>query len=95
MWIRKWNRTGYLVEIAVDRSRQRQGIGIALLDKLSSISAESGLRAIIVETQPSNRDAMDFYLSRGLRMCGYNDRYYSNRPESSKDIAIFLSLDLE
>ncbi len=64
------------------------------MEALSRHAVEKELRSIIVETQPSNRNAMDFYLSNGFRLCGFNDRYYTNKPVSSKDIAIFFSLDL-
>ena len=94
MWVTKWNRTGYLVELAVDRSHRRMGVGTRLLKVLARRARSRRLRAIIVETQPDSKDAMDFYLGSGLRMCGYNDRYYTNRPRNSHQIAVFFSLDL-
>ena len=94
MWIREWNKTGYVAELAVDQERRRNGIGLRLVQELSNNAMNRGARAIIVETQPGNKEAMDFYLSNGFRLCGYNDRYYTNHPKSSKDIAIFFSLDL-
>jgi hypothetical protein len=42
----------------------------------------------------SSKAAMDFYPGIGLRMCGYNDRYYTNKPKNSHRMAIFFSLDL-
>jgi len=95
MWITGWNKTGYLVELAVDKAHLRKGVGKALVSEFSRIARQNQLRAIIVETQPSNKDGVDFYLSNGFRLCGFHDRYYTNHPKSSKDIAIFLSLDLE
>lgn len=94
MWMREWNRTGYVPELAVDQKHRRTGIGKLLVSELSNNAKKRNARAIIVETQPSNKEAMDFYLSNGFRLCGYNDRYYTNEPRSSKDIAIFFSLDL-
>lgn len=94
MWITRWNKTGYLVELAVDRAHKRMGIGSKLLSALARRAKEKGLRAIIVETQPDSKDAMDFYLGSGLRLCGYNDRYYTNEPRNSHQIAVFFSLDL-
>ena len=95
MWITRWNRTGYLVELAVDRQVQRMGIGRRLISEFSKYARRHGLRGIIVETQPDNKDGMDFYLTNGFRLCGFNDRYYTNSPQSSHDIAIFFSLDLD
>ena len=95
MWITAWNKTGYLVELAVDKGAQRKGVGKALVSEFSKLAKEHGLRAIIVETQPDNKEGMDFYLTNGFRLCGLNDRYYTNRPRSSHDIAVFFSLDLD
>jgi ribosomal protein S18 acetylase RimI-like enzyme len=94
MWVVGWNRTGNLVELAVSKDSQRRGIGRMLLNELAKLAKEKGLRAIIVETQPDNKGAMDFYLANGLKLCGYNDRYYTNSPKSSREIALFFSLDL-
>jgi ribosomal protein S18 acetylase RimI-like enzyme len=95
MWVTNWNRTGYLVELAVGKEHQRKGIGKALIDEFARVAKEKQLRAIIVETQPDNKEGMDFYLANGFRLCGYNDRYYTNSPKSSHEIALFFSLDLE
>jgi ribosomal protein S18 acetylase RimI-like enzyme len=95
MWVTAWNRAGYLVELAVRKDWQRKGVGKAMVGELARLSKERGLRAIIAETQPENRNAIDFYMANGFRMCGYNDRYYTNRPSSSKEIALFFSLDVE
>jgi len=66
-----------------------------LISEFSKVAKENQLRAIIVESQPDNKDGMDFYLSNGFRLCGFNDRYYTNRSKSSREIAIFFSLDLD
>jgi ribosomal protein S18 acetylase RimI-like enzyme len=93
IWVTAWNKTGYLVELAVSRDYQRRGVGRALVNELTKLAKENGLRAIIVETQPDNKSGMDFYLALGFRLCGYNDRYYTNNPKSSHEIALFFSLD--
>ncbi len=95
MWIKHWNKTGYLVELAVDRDHHRKGIGKALVDEFSRLARVMQLRAIVVETQPGNKEGMDFYLASGFRLCGYNDRYYTNHPKTSQEIALFFSLDLD
>jgi ribosomal protein S18 acetylase RimI-like enzyme len=94
MWVTVWNKTGYLVELAVDKEQQRKGFGSQIVTELARRGKEKNLRAIIAETQPDNNLATNFYLKRGFRLCGYNDRYYTNNPTSSHDIAIFFSLDL-
>ena len=88
------DKTGYLVELAVGRDSQRRGVGKALANELTKLAKENGLRAIIVGTQPDNKSGMDFYLAIGFRLCGYMDRYYTDNPKSSHEIALFFSLDL-
>ena len=94
MQVTRWNRTGYLVELAVDKAHKRMGIGSVLLKTLAKRAKKKGLRTIIVETQPDNKEAIDFYYGSGLRLCGYNDRYYTNNPTNSHQVAVFFSLDL-
>ena len=94
MWITAWNKTGYLVELAVEKTMKRKGIGSKLIQSLAEKAKENNLRSIIVETQLGRKEGIDFYLSRGFRMCGYNDRYYTNVPKTGDDIAVFFSLDI-
>ncbi len=94
IWATDWNKTGYLAELAVSKEYQRMGYGSRIIDELAKRARRKGLRAIIVETQLDNKLGMDFYLKKGFRLCGYNDRYYTNNPNSSHAIAIFFSLDL-
>ena len=94
MKISSWNNTASLVEFAVRKDMKRIGMGNAIIGEIRRVASIKGLRSVIIETQPGNREANEFYSSIGLRICGYNDRYYSNRPESPNDIAIFYSLDI-
>lgn len=94
MRIHSWNRSGYLLEFATSNDWKRNGVGKALLDEIRKHCIRNGLRTVIVETQPGNREANEFYEAMGLRICGYNDRYYTNVPENAKDTALFYSLDI-
>lgn len=60
MWVTNWNKTGYLVELAVSKGHLRKGIGKALVNEFARTAKGQQLGAIIVETQPDNRDGMDF-----------------------------------
>jgi [ribosomal protein S18]-alanine N-acetyltransferase len=94
MWVTEWNKTGYLVELAVGKQMMRKGIGSKLIQTLVERAKQDNLRSIIVETQIGRKEAIDFYMSQGFRMSGYSDRYYTNSPKSSNDIALFFSLDV-
>ena len=94
MRIHTWNRSGYILELAASSGWKKNGIGKALLDEIRKFCARNGLRTVIIETQPGNREANEFYEAMGLRICGYNDRYYTNAPENAMDTALFYSMDI-
>lgn len=94
MRIHSWNKSWYLLELATSTEWKRNGIGMALLDELKKSSSSKGLRVVIIETQPGNSEANEFYGSMGLRICGYNDRYYTNRHENAEDTALFYSMGI-
>ena len=90
----KWNKVGNLLELAVSKERQRNGIGGLLIRELGSRARATGLRAIVAETQPENAGAVSFYRKVGFRFCGYNDRYYTNAPRSEHEVAVFYCLEV-
>lgn len=94
MKISGWNNSGFLIELAVRPDWKRNGTGKALIGRIRQICLEKGLRTVIVETQPDNTGAAGFYESMGMRICGYNDRLYTNTPSTARDIAIFYSMDI-
>ncbi len=51
MWINDWNKTGYLGEIAVDKTMLRKRVGTQMIEQLAYRARENNLRSIIVETQ--------------------------------------------
>lgn len=89
-----WNRTSWIFQIAVDPSARRRGIGQRLMKEIERWSRRKGARALILETQPGNEQAVGFYQSLGFRISGYNDRYYTNAPQTGNDVAVFISKDL-
>ena len=44
MWVTTWNKTGYLVELAVDREYQKRGIGSQIVDELSCLKVRIVLK---------------------------------------------------
>lgn len=94
MRIHSWNRSGYLLELAAGAQFKRHGVGRALLEGIKKAGSQKGLRAVIIETQPGNSEANEFYEAMGLRICGYNDRYYTNTPQNAGETALFYSMDI-
>ena len=81
--------TAWVSDLVVDRPIRRQGIGTALLQAAAEWGCENGLVRLVSELQTKNYPAMQFYHSRGMSFCGYNDHYWP-----SQDIALFFGRSL-
>jgi GNAT superfamily N-acetyltransferase len=79
----------WVSDLVVDRPIRRQGIGTALLQAAAEWGYENGLVRLVSELQTKNYPAMQFYQSRGMSFCGYNDHYWP-----SQDIALFFGRSL-
>jgi len=88
--IHRWNNTARVIDVFVLPAHRRQGFGSALIKYLLRRVRQHSVRAIIAEA-PSQNTVLRLYLKNGFRICGYNDRYYSNH---GKEMAIFLSYDI-
>jgi len=87
--LNKWNKTARVIDIFVHPDSRRHGLGSKLIKELILISKKWKVRSLIAEA-PSLNPVLSLYLKNGFRVCGYNDRYYSN---DAKEIALFLSFD--
>ncbi|MGD0708007.1 MAG: GNAT family N-acetyltransferase [Anaerolineaceae bacterium] len=76
----------WVLDLVVQDSSRRQGIGTALLLAAQEWARQRKLRSMMLEIQPKNHPAI--CLARKLRFefSGYNDHYYSNQ-----DIALFFA----
>ena len=79
----------WMGELVVDRPLRRRGVGTALLQAAATWGRDHGLVRLVAETQTKNYPATQFYHSRGLTFCGYNDHYWP-----SQDIALFYGVSL-
>ncbi len=86
-----WNNTATIIDIFVHPIRRGQGLASKLVTKVIQEAKKTKARTLIVEA-PSLNSVLKVYLKNNFRVCGFNDRYYSN---SAKEIAIFLSRDLK
>jgi len=88
--VHSWNRSAYMIELLVDAVSRRRGIGTLLLKTVEDFAREKGARVIMFDTAVDNFPALNLYLKRGFRICGYNDKLY----ESGKT-AIYLAKELQ
>ena len=89
-----WTDAGEITDLAVDRARRRSGAGRALAGAAVAFARERGLRALWVEPRTDNAAAIEFYLSLGFRISGFNDRMYSNGDDDAGRATLFMYLEL-
>lgn len=94
MRIHSWNQSGWLLKFATSSEWKRNGVAKALLEEIRKAVSKNGLRTMSIETQPDNMEAKEFYEAMGLRICGYNDRCYTNNHENAGETAPFYSMDI-
>ena len=85
-----WTDAGEITDLAVHRPCRRRGAGRALVDAALEFARSRGLRALWVEPRTDNAEAIDFYLSLGFRLSGFNDRMYSNRDHEDGRVTLLM-----
>jgi len=88
---REWNNTAQIIDIFVRPNYRNKGYGTKLVKFLIQHLKNKKYRTLMAEA-PSSNPVLILYLKNDFRICGFNDRYYSNR---SKEIALFLSYDFK
>ena len=86
-----WNRVAWLGEIVIDREYRGRGVGRALLRRMEDRARDLGCR-VVMDHPPASHPAINYYLKNGYRVCGYNDRFYS---DSKETVAIFVCKELQ
>ena len=86
-----WNNTAQIIDIFVHPSHREKGYGTKLVKFLVKYLKNKKYRALIAEA-PSSNPVLILYQKNNFRICGFNDRYYSNK---GKEIALFLSKELK
>ena len=88
----RWTDAGEITDLVVDRASRRSGVGRALVHAAADWARERKLRALWVEPAADNSDAIEFYLSLGFRVSGFNDRWSSNDNDVRPTIYLYLEL---
>ena len=84
-----------VTEIWVEESHRRQGIGKELITHAKRKAKEFDCRALILETQSCNENAIAFYLSQGLTFFGFDRSCYGNYDIEKREVRIELGIYLE
>lgn len=75
-----------VTELWVTEEIRRQGVGRRLMDVVKEQAKAEGRRAIILETQSCNVDAIAFYLSQGFELIGFDSCCYTNRDPERREV---------
>jgi len=78
--------SGWIEDLAVDRTSRRNGIGSALVMAAQDWCGKKNIHRLTMEMQPKNHPAIQFAYKLGFEFSGYNDQYYRDQ-----EIAIFFS----
>ena len=84
----EWSNRLMVTELFVGEKLRGQGYGKKLMNLAKEITAERKYRALMLETQSSNVNAVDFYLHEGFTLIGFDSCCYSNRDLEKKEVRL-------
>ena len=86
----EWSNRLIVTELWVSDELRHQGIGKRLMDKAKEIAISQNRRAIILETQSCNTNAIGFYLHEGFELIGFDTCCYANNDIARREVRINL-----
>lgn len=85
-----WSNRLRVTELWVDDRYQKQGLGHALMEVAKEQARLERRRAIILETQSCNVNAIGFYLHEGFTLIGLDTCCYQNNDLQRKEVRLEL-----
>ena len=82
----QWSNRLRITELWVEKTYQKQGIGHALMEVAKEQARLERRRAIILETQSCNVNAIGFYLHEGFHLIGMDTCCYSNCDPERREV---------
>lgn len=86
----EWSNRLMVTELWVSDELRHQGIGKRLMDKAKEIAVNQNRRAVILETQSCNTNAIGFYLHQGFELIGFDTCCYTNNDIGRREVRINL-----
>jgi len=83
-----WSNRLRITELWVRESHQKQGIGHAFLEIAKEQARRERRRAVILETQSCNVNAVDFYMHEGFTLIGLDTCCYKNNDLQRKEVRL-------
>lgn len=86
----EWSNRLLVTELWVSDELQGTGLGKRLMDKAKEVAMAQNRRAIILETQSCNTNAIGFYLHQGFELIGFDTCCYTNDDIGRREVRINL-----
>lgn len=83
-----WSNRLRITELWVKEKYRKQRIGHALIEMAKQQAIKERFRAIILETQSCNVNAIDFYLHEGFSLIGMDTCCYKNNDLQRKEVRL-------
>lgn len=74
---------GDILNVAVTRDRQKEGIGYFLVDSMLMLAAARGIHIVHLEVRESNSSARRLYQRLGFKEDGFRKNYYTEPVENA------------
>ena len=84
----EWSHRLMVTELYVCEKLRKKGYGRKLMDLAKKMTEEGNYRALILETQSSNVNAVDFYLHEGFTLIGFDSCAYTNEDLKRKEVRL-------
>ncbi|CDD36120.1 acetyltransferase GNAT family [Roseburia sp. CAG:309] len=91
----EWSNRLVVTELWVSEELRRKGVGKSLMDKAKEVAVRQKRRAVILETQSCNTNAIGFYLHQGFELIGFDTCCYSNEDIARREVRVNLGFFLE
>lgn len=95
IWPELWNNRLRVTELWVDEEYRRQGIGRSLMDIAKAQAKRKKRRAIVLETQSCNENAIAFYRAQGFTLIGFDACCYGNHDIDKREVRLEMGLLLD
>ncbi len=83
-----WSNRLRITELWVEEKYRKQGIGRALIEMAKEQARRERRRAVILETQSCNTNAIDFYQHEGFSLIGLDTCCYKNNDLERKEVRL-------
>ena len=90
----EWSNRLVVTELWLSEELRRKGVGKRLMDKAKEVAVRQKRRAVILETQSCNTNAIGFYLHQGFELIGFDTCCYTNEDIARREVRVNLGFFL-